>query len=279
MARKVVEIREGMATPQTPEASAKRKSTSPPRWAAMIAGTLAFATLAGGSVYGYQRLEQFLIRDARFAVALPDGDPDDVLKITGVKHASIDSIESAFARDMGRSLYLVPIERRLQQVRKVAWVRDASIARLWPNRLEVRVQERVPMAFVTLSPSEIALMDLEGEILPPTQAKFDLPVVTGLANATPKDVRQRAMQRVEHLATEIGAEIKEISEIDVSRPENLVVYRAHGDRVITLLLGNRNYGTRYRNYLRHRNDVDQNASDAKVLDLRVEDRITIREEE
>ena len=51
---------------------------------------------------------------------------------------------------MGRSVYLIPLDERRATLRTVDWVKDASVARVWPNRVVVRVAERKPVAFVTL---------------------------------------------------------------------------------------------------------------------------------
>ena len=51
--------------------------------------------------------------------------------------------------------------------------------RLWPNRVLVRVAERKPVAFVTLSGSRYGLIDEDGVILPPATDRFHLPVLQG----------------------------------------------------------------------------------------------------
>ena len=77
----------------------------------------------------------------------------------------------------GRSVYLLPLTDRQEALRSVDWVKDASIARLWPNRVLVSVEERKPVAFLTLGPSRFALIDDEGVILPPAPDRFTLPVI------------------------------------------------------------------------------------------------------
>src|ERR1035437_4949979 len=100
------------------------------------------------SIYVFHRLEQFLIRDPRFALSGVEGDPG-ALEIVGAAHASQSEIERVFAIDLGRSVYLLPLSDRREALRAVDWVQDASIARLWPNRVVVRVEERKPVAFLT----------------------------------------------------------------------------------------------------------------------------------
>ena len=135
---------------------------------------LAFCVMLIASLYLFHRLEQFLIRDPRFALAGLDGDVAAV-EISGAAHASRSQIERVFSIDLGRSVYLLPLADRRDALRTVDWVKDASIARLWPNRVVVRVEERKPVAFLTLGPSRFALIDEDGVILPPAPDRFALP--------------------------------------------------------------------------------------------------------
>src|SRR5580704_2394585 len=131
----------------------------------VIAIASVICVLLIASIYFFHRWEQFLIRDPRFALSGVDGDPG-AIEIAGAAHASRSEIERVFAIDLGRSVYLLPLSDRREALREVDWVKDASIARLWPNRVVVSVHERKPVAFVTLGSSRFALIDDEGVILP-----------------------------------------------------------------------------------------------------------------
>jgi cell division protein FtsQ len=247
---------------------------------AWILGGAAAVLLAGGSLYGFQTLEAFLIRDGRFAVPRPGAPPDQVLRVGGVKHASLRAIEEVFAGDYGRSIYLVPLEARREALRQVPWVRDASVARIWPNRLVVDITEREPVAFVTLSRSRFALIDADGEILPPTPDQYNLPVLTGVGPNDDTARRKEAVQRMLRVAADLGeAAMQDVSEVDVSQPANIAVVRPYRDRAVRLLLGDRNYGLRYRNFVNHFAEVDARLPGGKIIDLRLEDRITVVETE
>jgi cell division protein FtsQ len=247
---------------------------------AWIVAAGAVALLAGGALYGFQSLEAFLIRDARFALGRPGAAAEESLRITGVRHASPRAIEEVFAEDRGHSIYLIPLEARREALRQVPWVRDAAIARIWPNRLLVQITEREPVAFVTLSRSRFALIDAEGEILPPTQDHYDVPVLSGIRAADDAAKRKEAVQRLLRVMEELGAEaMREISEVDVSQPANIAIIRPYQGRMVRLLLGDRGYGRRYQNFVQHFADVEARVPGAKIVDLRLEDRITVAETE
>lgn len=243
----------------------------------LIVASVAFVLVAGLSLYTFQLLEQFLIRDKRFAVATPDSAPGQFLRVSGTSHASMRAIENVFGEDFGRSLYLVPMDDRLATLRKVDWVRDASIARVWPNRLVVNVTERTPVAFVTLPPSRFALIDADGVILPPAQDKFNLPVLRGVKASDSLDNRRQAVLRMTHLLADLSDAVKDIAEIDVSQPDNLAISRPHDGHIVKLLLGDRDYAQRYQTFLTHVSEIDARVPGARVLDLRLDDRITVVE--
>jgi cell division protein FtsQ len=243
-----------------------------PRLIATFAGAAIFL---GATLYGFHRLEQFLIMDSRFALTAP-GDGSS-LEIDGAAHASRPSIEKIFGDDTGASVYLIPLAERRDAIREVPWVREASVARVWPNRVIVRVKERTPVAFVRLNASRFGLIDEQGVILPPATDRFKLPVLTGVRPSDSADKRREGVQRVLRLSAALGESMPNISEIDVSDGDNLKVSQPYDGRSLTLLLGDRNFAARYGNFVSHYAQIQQRLPGAAVLDLRVEDRITVVE--
>jgi cell division protein FtsQ len=228
------------------------------------------------SLYTFHRFEQFLIRDPRFALSGPEGDAGGI-EIAGAAHASRAQIERVFSIDLGRSVYLLPLTERRDTLRSVDWVKDASIARLWPNRVVVSVEERKPVAFLTFAPSRFALIDDEGVILPTTLSRFTLPVLTGVKTSDVLEARRDRVHRMLRLTRELGEEVQNISEIDVSDRDNLKVTSPRDGHIVTLLLGDRNFGKRYQNFLNYYAGIKRRLPNAATLDLRLEDRITVVE--
>jgi cell division protein FtsQ len=230
----------------------------------------------GLSLYAFHLMEQFLVRDPRFTVQPADGTPHAGLRVSGIAHASRQAVEGVFAEDVGRSLYLVPMEERLATLRTVAWVRDASVARVWPNRLMVEVTERTPVAFIAKG-SRFQLIDAEGEVLPSTQDRYHLPVLAGVKVTDDIEVRREGVQRMLRLMADLGPAVADLSEIDVSAPHNLAVTREYEGRMRRLLLGDERFAQRYQNFLKHFGDIEAKAPGATVIDLQLEDRITVVE--
>ena len=248
-----------------------------PRFSAprMIFSFLTAAVVLGVVLFTLHLAEQFLTTDPRFALGGPDDDSS--LEIGGAAHVSRPAIAKIFADDEGVSVYLIPLAERRDAIRDVAWVREASVARVWPNRVIVRVQERTPVAFVRLNASRFGLIDAAGVILPPATDRFKLPVLAGVRASDPAAKRRDGVQRMLRLTADLGDATGNISEIDVSDGDNLKVSQPYEGRFLTLLLGDRNFKARYGNFLSHYSQIQQRLPGAAVLDLRLEDRITVVE--
>jgi len=264
-----------------PQANAKKTRT--PRVATFVRigllVTVVSLTLAGG-IYASQQFQQFLIRDTRFFLPGPPdyGLESPNLELTGVKYASRAQVMRVFDQDYGRSLYLFPLAERRKALRNVRWVHDATVVRIWPNRLSVQITERKPAAFVKLPGDNIArwgLIDDEGVILePPAKAAFRLPVLAGIRASETLEKRGTRVRRMQRLTKELGKLADNVSEVDVSDLDNLKITEQVGGTAVALMLGDRNFSSRLRNFLDHYPDIHAKMPQASTFDLRLDDRIT-----
>lgn len=240
------------------------------------------ACMLCGVVWGMASVEQFVINDKTFVL---DGPPEPGIKanafqIEGVQHASEKQITDLFLRDFGRSIYLCPIAERRRRILGIDWVQEASVSRIWPNRIVVRIRERKPVAFVQLSSRggsmSYELVDADGVLLDPRRtSRLALPVLAGIRASENEPGRKQRVARFLRLQAELGESMANISEIDVSDIENLKVVQASHGRAITLMLGNRDYLQRYQGFVRNYDEIYKRLPGATVLDLRLKDRITV----
>jgi cell division protein FtsQ len=246
--------------------------------ARIVAGGVIAVVCLVLALYGFHRLEQFLIVDPRFDLNGDDPAAGSAgVEIAGAAHASQSAIQAVFAEDQGRSVYLLPISDRRTTLSTVDWVKDASVARIWPNRVLVTVDERKPVAFVMLGGSRYGLIDEDGVILPPAQDRFALPVLAGVRASNSLSERRDRVHRMLRVTSELGDLGREISEIDVSDRDNIKASQPYHGRVLTLLLGDHNFNVRYRNFVNHYAEIQRRLPGAATLDLRLEDRITVVE--
>jgi cell division protein FtsQ len=246
----------------------------------LIAGMLLMVT----TLFAWHRTEEFLIKDSRFQVVEADDfiGQSPNLMVEGIHYASASQVRHVFAKDFGRSLYLVPIEKRREELLEIDWVEDATVSKVWPGTLKVHIHERQPVAFVRLPParagdglSRFALIDKDGFILRPrVAAQFTLPVVAGISEAEPIEARRSRVHRALGMLKEVGSLAGQISEVDVSDPNNLVVAEHVGSGVVNLIIGGENYAQRLQNFLASYPEIQEKRPDATILDLRVDGAIT-----
>lgn len=263
-----------------PPAKPGRSIVAKLRWMMSI---LCVAALLVAAIIVLQRTEQFLIDDPRFALGLPEeyGNASPGIRVRGVVHASRDRVVDVFSKDPGHSMYLFPARERRQSLLAIDWVRDASVSRIWPNKVEVLVTERRPVAFVELPPrrrgagSRVALVDEDGTILEqPPGSQYDLPVLRGIREEQAETLRARRVHRMQSFLREIGELNKQISEINVSNTDNLEVVLDTDGLAISLMMGKQNYLSRLQNFLRHYPGIRRRLPAATKFDLRLDDRIT-----
>lgn len=264
-----------------PQASAKQMRAQGTRtmlrYGLIVAGVSVILT---SGIYASQQLEQFLIRDSRFFLPGPAdyGLESPNLEVHGIKYASRAQILRVFSPDYGRSLYLFPLATRRKALLNIKWVHDASIVRIWPNRILVWINERQPAAFVKLPAENIArwaLIDDEGVILdPPQKATFRLPVLSGVQPNERGDQRAARVRRMQRLMKELGDLEDRVSEVDASDLDNLKITEQVQDRALTLMLGDHNFAARLRNFLAHYPDIHRRIPNVETFDLRLDDRIT-----
>jgi cell division protein FtsQ len=239
-------------------------------WLGLAALSVACASTAVAAI----KLHDFLSTDPRFALSR---DRTDALAIAGLRYASQSKVRHVFDADFGRGILSVPLAERRRRLLAIDWVEDASVSRVWPDRLVVRIRERNPVAFVYLG-SSVVLIDAEGVLLEqPPQAWFTFPVLSGIREDSTEETRRERVQALLRLEDDMGYLAKDVSEVDASDPENMRVVVQVDHQAVSLLLGDTNYGRRYQNFLGHFQEIEQRSPRAKTFDLRLDDRITAKE--
>jgi cell division protein FtsQ len=265
---------------ERPETGRRRNLNHILRYAATTAAMLACAMAA---IAAFHKAEAFLVGNPRFALHPPneDGEESSSIKLHGIGHAPRGRVAGVFDRDYGRSVYLLPLAERRRQLLAVEWVKDASIRRTWPNRVDVYLSERQPVAFLEVPSGQpgtarLALIDEEGVILePPARARYHLPVLAGVRKDQGPTARREGVRRMLRLLAEVAPWAEKISEINVSDPDNLKVTEQVDGRALILLVGNRNFRQRLEKFHGYYPEIRGQLGDAVTLDLRVENRIIL----
>ncbi len=245
----------------------------------LIIATLASIALVA-LLWGAIQLEHFLIRDPQFTLASPPdpGEASLAVEIMGVAHSARDNVAAMFEKDYGRSIYLLPLRQRRDELLRLQWVKDARVTRVWPNRLQIRITEREPAAFVQLpGESELPLIDTDGFILrPEIQESLNLPILTGVTRQQSDDERRVRVRRLRKLMSDSGELSAKISEVDASDPDNLKVMQDAGGKAVTLIIGNRYFKRRLEKFRQNADELLRRDPSKTTFDLRIDGSIYAR---
>lgn len=99
--------------------------------AGVLVGLAALAFAAGGA-YRLMRSEFFPVRHVELR--------------TAVSHTTKEELEAALAGPVNANFFAVRLDEVRRHVEALPWVRRATVRRVWPDRLELELEEHVPLA-------------------------------------------------------------------------------------------------------------------------------------
>src|SRR5438270_7635597 len=247
-----------------------------------IAGVIAAVVVACGGLsawaYGYG------MTSWRFRIQ-----SSDAVEITGVKNASRAHVMEVAGADIGRNVFFVPLDERKKQLEQIPWVQEATVMRLLPNHIAVTIHERTPVAFAQIG-SRISLIDANGVVmgLPANrQTKYSFPVIRGITDTEPLSSRAAAMKIYNRLVSELGVAegdeassknpnyVKQVSEVDLSDPENVKVTANDPGGTMVVHLGAQDFLPRYKLYVSHIAEWRQQFQNVQSVDLRYEGQVIV----
>ncbi len=210
------------------------------------------------------------------------------IEISGNRFVARDAIVEKFTADMGHSVVRVPLAERRKAIETFPWVEQAGVQRVLPNRIRVDITERTPVAFLRTA-SDLSLVDSHGVILErPAEGDFRFPVVSGIAESTPRQAREQRMNLYVQFMKEIelaqpGADDR-ISEVDLSDPSDLrVTLSGLGSAPskaspILVHFGDSNFGNRYRLLSENIDQWRAGAGSVDSVDLRFARQVVVNPE-
>jgi cell division protein FtsQ len=240
------------------------------RWRLWL-GTLSLGVVCVSTAMAGLKVRQFALTDPQFTLSR---DHKDALTIQGMNYTSRAKVLQVFSADFGHSVFSVPLGERRRRLLAIDWVEDASVSRIWPDRLVVRIHERTPVAFV-LFRSGVLLIDSRGVLLdPPPQSQFAFPVLSGVKEEETEEQRRERVRCLARVQEDLGYLAKDISEVNASDPDNIRIVAQMEHRTVELIMGDSNFGRRYQNFLSHYPEIEKHSPNATKFDLRLDDRIT-----
>ena len=115
---------------------------------------------------------------AHFVVRLPVFPLHEVRVTSALTHLTSEDIETMIKREIKGNFFTLDLAATRAAFEKLPWVRKAGVRRHWPARLDVTLEEHVPLARW----GNLALVNTHGEVFE-ARYDWDLPVFVGSAES------------------------------------------------------------------------------------------------
>src|SRR6202522_1820114 len=223
-------------------------------------------------------IRNFFRDDPRFRIASSSS-----IQIMGNSQVTRPELLSVFGSDLGRNIFYIPLRARRASLEDLPWVEHATVMRLLPDQLRVAIVERTPVAFVRHG-NTIGLVDAHGVLLhlPPAAmaAKhYSFPVVTGISANDPLPVRAARMHLYQQFVNDLdsgGAKVStQLSEVDISDPEDVWALLPAQGSDIQVHFGDSDFLARYRSYQQHLPEWRQQYPHLASVDMRYENQVVL----
>jgi cell division protein FtsQ len=199
-----------------------------------LAAILTFAVLGWLTHWGVQTAIRCLVMDnPRYNLTEIEIDVQGSLQKRDILRAA--RIEK------GMGLMKIDLRQVQRDIEKMPYVAEAEVARHLPNKIKIRVTERIPMARWTFPGSathmrEVYTIDREGVLIRSrTNEQRTLPEITGFKLADPEAGQKiesnevlAAIQLLKYMERTSLRSVMSVRSIDVSSPYNLQVLSGEG---------------------------------------------------
>ena len=242
----------------------------------LTSGVIAVVSVFAVSAYS---LRNFLEHDARFRISGTSN-----IRATGLSQVSRSELLPVFGEDIGRNIFFVPLGERRKQLEQIPWIEHATVMRVLPDEIRISVIERKPVAFLRQG-SQVGLVDANGVLLaePPAmmaQHHYSFPVVTGIDSRDDAASRRARMEMYQHLVSELDSNGQhlsdQVSEIDLSDPEDARVLMPEQGTDILAHFGSDHFLERFQRYKAHIAEWRQQYPKLTEVDLRYEQQVVLQ---
>ncbi len=230
--------------------------------------------------YGGIHLLGYAVRSPRFQVT-----GDENVIIQGNRFVSREEVLSALGLTFyrrsggGVSVFRLNLDEERKQVEGISWVRRASVMRVFPHRLAVRIVEREPVAFANIG-GRVKLVDADGVLLEkPDKADFTFPVLEGLGEPGNANDRLARLALYQDFLKELGAETPSsgwlVSEVDLADADDLQAMLVQGRETIQVHFGRSNFLERFHDFLALLPEIRKTNTKIDSVDLRYRNQVVV----
>ena len=207
------------------------------------------------------------------------------LAVTNVAFEGLSRVDSAdvdrlIADVRGQNILLLPLEKYLERFEGHPRLSGVHLKKILPNKVVCTVEEREPVALVYAN--GFHEVDDQGMIMTSDELTelLDLPIITGLSaesvqeGAYCREIRLIESLEILKLCKRFGGGFAgDISELRVGESGINVVSLKEG---MVLLLGESDHESRLKKFFLIKNTISRRDETARLVDLRFEDQVVLR---
>src|SRR5881394_1847803 len=251
-----------------------RRSPLPKKTAARIIWGFAVIVAAALAAIAVSAFHRYGEHSWRFR--LNSSEDIEMSGLTNVTHAQIMEVMGG---DIGRNIFYIPLDQRQKQLEQIPWVESASVMRFSPDRIKIEIHERTPVAFARMG-SKISLIDAGGVLMElSAKKKYSFPVIVGMNSGEPLSTRAARMKIYNEVVRELDSGgmhySQDLSEVDLTDPEDVKVMTNDADGEVLVHLGSSNYIDRVKIYVAHLREWRQQFEKLESVDLRYDRQIVV----
>ena len=261
----------------------KRRKFGRRAWRTYL-GVAAWVLAGTAAVLAAYEAGHFLLTSPEMALVHPDQ-----IVLEGNHNVRAARVYAIFAADRGRSVLRIPLDERRRQLESLPWIEQATVRRALPNRIEVEITERTPIAFLR-EPGDMALVDVHGVILDrPLEGDFNFPVITGVTSEMPADERAIRLQLYSGFAQQIetarAGALDHVSEVDLSDQHDLRATvtglgaaDGQGDSPVLVHFGDSDFAVKYQTLVDDLPQWRAKAGPVESVDLRFSNEAVVNQD-
>jgi cell division protein FtsQ len=251
-----------------------RRSPLPKKTATRILWAVLAVAVAAMGWLGAEVLYHYGERSSRFGL-----ESSDDIETAGLSNVTRSQVMEVMGGDIGRNVFFIPLDQRQKQLEQIPWVESASVMRFAPNRIRIQIRERTPVAFARVG-SKVMLIDAGGTLMDlSSKKKYSFPVIVGMNPGEPLSTRAPRMKIYNQLVGELdssgGNYSKDLSEVDITDPDDVKVLANDPEGEVLVHLGSSDYLDRFKIYVAHLREWRQQFQKLESVDLRYDRQIIV----
>ncbi len=205
----------------------------------------------------------------------------DEVVVGGSKRLATEQVVALSNIRIGTNTFSLDLKLIGQKIEENPWVEKASVRRIFPRKIEIRVTERKPVAIVNLD--YLYYLDEQGEIFKSldSQDQLDYPVITGFDQQRALRHDQNYAQRLERIVQLLSdlqkrqhLSLAQVSEIHQQENGGLSLYTLEDG--VRIKLGRSDFSRKLDRLERIYAQLSSKLHMLEYIDLNVEDKVIVR---